>query len=546
MRRKLISFFIIILILIGNLALGGVIKENDKCTVSAKESTEIHEIRVAIYTDEIEDESFYGPYGRTRYFVWALDYCWQVGDIIYRFNTTLLPTKNLIRGELKKSNYDVLIYPPDAYDEYVFSRAIKILPKNWMIARQIKNFVKNGGGYYGSCGGAIITGDMLNKPDSFFERVIKRGMLDISCIDVYFEGTIPLLCQFAGKSPDSVGATPVHLMYSGFNQTDDNLNYHSGICLDVPIMKDNPIFDGYVEETRRVRWIGAPNYVIPENPDRTIYVLATFPAEDMSENVSTQNHFWRYTGGVRGLIKGALKGILGQGEVHYWDNLGLSMSMYCLASDWEMQDTLLTTNFSNQPFWVAEIYPNENGARIIRCTGHPEHNVWWGGYIEEAEDTKNNNLFEGLYHWKDILPENETIEDEFSYNYWTLRRSIAWAAQIPDDDLPPMYGSSEVKDISSYNQSSTFTLDGKAERTSKGIESLSLYYRFSNNNNTWGQWRFYKTDATVFDGWSWDFDSSQADGDGYYQFYAQRCVRYEFEWMNETAPPGPDTIVRVT
>lgn len=440
MRRKLISFFIIILIQVGSLALSGVIKENDECTVSAKESTDIHEIRVAIYTDEIEDENFYGPYGRTRYFVWALDYSWQVGDIIYRFNTTLLPTKNLIRGELNKSNYDVLIYPPDAYDEYVFSRAIKILPKNWMIARQIKNFVKNGGGYYGSCGGAIITGDMLNKPDSFFERVIKRGMLDISCIDVYFEGTIPLLCQFAGKSPDSVGATPVHLMYSGFNQTNDNLNYHSGICLDVPIMKDNPIFNGYVEETRRVRWIGAPNYVIPENPDRTIYVLATFPAEDMSENVSTQNHFWKYTGGVRGLIKGALKGILGQGEVHYWDNLGLSMSMYCLASDWEMQDTLLTTNFSNQPFWVAEIYPNENGARIVRCAGHPEHNVWWGGYIEEAEDTTDNNLFEGLYHWKDIIPENETIEDEFSYNYWTIRRSIAWAAQIPDEDLPPIYG----------------------------------------------------------------------------------------------------------
>jgi hypothetical protein len=546
MKRKLISYVIIILILIGNLTMVDATKENNSSIVSAKKPTDIHEIRVAIYTDEKEDAQFYGPYGRTRYFVWALNYSWQVGNIVYHFNTTLLPTKNLMKGDLTKENYDVLIYPPDTYDEYAFPRALKFLPKNRIIARQIKNFVENGGGYYGSCGGALIAGDMLNKPNTFFERAIKNGMLGISCIDVYFDGSIPLLCQFVGESPDSVGPTPVHLIYSGFNQTDYNVNYHSGICLDLPIFKDNPIFDDFLQDTRRVRWLGAPNYVIPENPDRTIYVLATFPAEDMSNNVSTQNHYWRYTGGVRGLMKGALKGILGQGTVHYWDNLGFSMSMYTLAGDWEMQDTLLITNFSNRPFWTAEIYPNENGARIIRCTGHPEHNVWWGGYIEDAEDTDNNNLFEGLYYWKDIIPENETIEDEFSYNYWTIRRCIAWAAQIPDGDIPSTYGSSEVKDVLPYNQSSTITVYGNAEKISKGIASLKLYYRFSNNNNTWGHWKVYETDRNAFDGWLWDFDSSKANGAGFYQFYSQKCVHYEFEWMNETAPPSPDTIVRVS
>jgi len=545
MKQKTPSLFIIILVLFGTFTYVGLTRENYQPLLPAQNPVDIHEIRVAIYTDEIEDENFYGPYGRTRYFIWALDSSWQVGDITYRFNTTLLPTRNIKRGELKTSNYDVLIYPPDTYDEYVFTKALKFLPENIIVARQIKKFVEDGGGYYGSCGGAIITGDMLNTPDSFFERVIKNGMLKISCIDVYFEGTIPLVCQIAGKSPDTVGATPVHLIYSGFNQTNDTLNYHSGICLDVPIIKDNPIFNGYAEETRRVRWIGAPHYVIPENPDRTIYVLANFPAEDMSENLSTQNHFWKYTGGIRGLAKAALKAILGQGQVHYWDNLGLPMSMYCLASDWEMQDTLLTTNFSGQPFWVAEIYPNENGARIVRCTGHPEHNVWWGGHIEEMEDTENNNLFEGLYRWADIIPENETIEDEFSYNYWTLRRSIAWAAQIPDDDLPPIYGSSEVKDVSSYHQSSLFTLKGNVEKPLKGIQSLRLYYRFSPDNTTWGDWRLYNTDTNAFDGWSWEFDSSQAEGDGFYQFYSQRCVRYESEWLNETIPPSSDTSVRV-
>lgn len=545
MRKKMVGILIVMVVLAGNFIMLGHTNDCNLFVVSAMKSTDIRDIRVAIYTDEKEDETFYGPFGRTRYFVWALNYSWQVGDIVYRFNTTLLPTKSILRAALKVDTYDVLIYPPDTYDEYIFRRALRFLPQNIIVVRQIRDFVKNGGGYYGSCGGALIAGHMVNKPNSLFERLHKNGMLGISCIGIYMEGSIPLLCQFVGKSPDSVGSTPVHLIYSGFNQTDYNLNYHSGICLDFPIVTDNPIFNGYYEETRRVRWLGAPYLIIPEEPDREIYVLATFPSEDMSENVSTQNHYWRYTGGVRGLLKGAIKSLLGHGTVHYWDNLGFPMSVYCLAGDWEMMDTLVTTNFSNQPFWTAEIYPNENGARIVRCTGHPEHNVWWGGYITDVEDTEYNNLYEGLYRWNDIIPENETVEDEFSFNYWTIRRSVAWAAKISDDNLPPMYGSSEVKTIDPSPQSSSFTIYGKAEKTSKGRESLQLYYRFSNDNTTWGEWTVYDTDANAFDGWSWEFDASKADGAGYYQFYSQRCVRHEFEWINETAPPGPDAAVKV-
>jgi hypothetical protein len=437
MKGKLLGIFIILLVLMSTLLPAGLCFDDSKHPVPTKNPTKLQEIRVAIYTDEKEDENFYGPYGRTRYFVWALNYSWQVGDTIYRFDTSLVPTSNILAGDLTVDMFDVLIYPPDTYDEYVFSRALKNLPRNKMIAQHIRHFVEEGGGYFGTCGGALIAGDMRNTPSTFFEKVIKNGMLHISCIDVFFEGSIPLLCQYVGESPDSVGPTPVHLMYSGFNQTDYDVNYHSGICLDVPIMKDNPIFRDFLQETLRVRWLGAPNYVLPDTPDRVMYVLATFPTEDMSSNTSTQNHYWRYTGNIRGFILGTIKGLLGKGDVHYWDNLGFLMKAYTLAGDWDMEDTLLVTNFSGKPFWTAEIYPNENGGRIVRCTGHPEHNVWWGGHIDEVPDTDDNTLFEGFYRWKDILPENETIEDEFSYNYWTMRRSVAWAAQIPDDALPP-------------------------------------------------------------------------------------------------------------
>jgi hypothetical protein len=90
---------------------------------------------------------------------------------------------------------------------------------------------------------------------------------------------------------------------------------------------------------------------------------------------------------------------------------------------------------------TAEEYPNENKARLVLCAGHPEMNVWWGGHIEEREDTDKNCMYDGFHHWVDVTPENETAEDEFSYNYWILRRSFAWASKkVPDDSMPPIDG----------------------------------------------------------------------------------------------------------
>jgi len=542
MSAKIVIFGLTLMMLTGSLLSSAELHNNETGNTSPITTKDV---RVAIYTDENEDARFYGPYGRTRYFVWALkDYDWQVGPITYRFVPKLISTKDILQGQLTTNNFDAMIYPPDTFDEYVFGRAMKNLPKNKVNVREIKKFVENGGGYFGSCGGALVAGDILNTPDTFFERVLQRAMIGISCCGVYFDGSIPLLCQFAGKPPDTVGPTPVHLIYSGFNQSNDNLNYHAGVCLDVPVLKDNPIFDDYLEETRRVRWLGAPNYEIPDNPNRNISVLATFPAEDMSTNGSTQNHYWKYVGGIHGLIKGAIQAMLGQGKVQYWDNLGFLMRVYCLAGDWEMQNTLLVTNFSGKPFWTAETYPNENEARIVKCTGHPEHNVWWGGHIVE-EDTDDDTLYEGLYHWEDIIPENQTIEDEFSYNYWTLRRSIAWAAKVPDNDLPPIYGASQVSDVYPYNQSSNFTVTGNVKGESAGIITLDLYFRYSADNASWSDWTSYGTDIGSSDGWHWEFNASRGSGTGYYEFYSIRHVQYEDHIELETAPPGPDAIAYV-
>ncbi|MCD6330840.1 MAG: hypothetical protein J7L80_01395, partial [Thermoplasmata archaeon] len=61
-----------------------------------------------------------------------------------------------------------------------------------------------------------------------------------------------------------------------------------------------------------------------------------------------------------------------------------------------------------------------------------EHPVWKGGEIYEV-DNKFNHLFGfGLFRWRDrkFLPSN--------YNWWIVRRCVAWVAGINEKELPPI------------------------------------------------------------------------------------------------------------
>ena len=500
-------------------------------------SVDVIKIRVAIL---VEDKAFEDQdYGVTKCFVKILGYySWQVGDTTYSFIPEYFPIKKLLRGELTVKNYDVLIYAPNTADEPFFIRGFPRLPRNIIWRRQITNYIKDGGGYFGTCGGAVIAGGMINKPDTFLERHSKRGYLDISGVNFELEGTIPLVTQIAGRGPESVDAG-AYLFFSCWG----GVTPHSGVsgaCLDCPVLKDNPIFDDYVEHSRRIRWIGSPGFLVPENPDREISVLVRFPAEEISDNESTQIHYWEYIGGIRGLIKGQL---FGEGEVIWCENNGRLMRAFLFSKDWKRTDKIVKTDVANKAFITSEIYPNENKARIVRSSGHPEFSVWWGGYIEEREDNNENCIYDGLYYWRDRTPSNETPQDEKTYNYWINRRCVAWASKkVPDNDLPPIYGPSQVSDIYPYAQTSEFTIYGNSE-TDDGFTTLDLYFRYSEDNTSWSDWILYSTDYDYSDGWSWEFIAPY--GSGYYQFYSIRNVEHVGHSEIEKAPPGSDAIVHV-
>ncbi len=539
MKLKILAIGMMLIMIGSTFVVSANVRQNDSLEIASED--DIVDVRVAIYTDEKEDADFYSEYCYSKFFMLALkDFSWTVGNTSYRFVPKLLSTKDILRRELTVENYDVLIYTPYQADEHLLYTGLSRLSKNKIRVRNIVKFIEEGGGYFGTCGGAFIAGGMKNKPKTYAEWVMKNSQLGISAVNFQYNTAIPLLAQIAGET-ESAGFTGAYIFYCSQNEKNPHALWHSGACLNTAISRDNPIFDDYLEDTRKIRWLGGPAFEIPENKDRDMTVLVRFPEEEISTNETMQIYHWKYVGGVRGLIKG----IFGKGEIYWYKQLGIIMKPWLFAGDWENTNKIVQTNVANKPFMTSEVYPNENMARIVRCAGHPEFNVWWGGHTEEFEDTDENNLFWGFHRWVDVTPFNETHEDEFTYNYWINRRSIAWASQkVSDNDLPPIYGPSQVSDIYPYEQSAIFTVEGNV-KTANGITSTELFYRHSNDTESWGSWTSYGVDDDGSDGWSWDFEAPVVPS--HCQFYSIRNVQInEYEWLNETAPPGPDAIAYVS
>jgi hypothetical protein len=52
--------------------------------------------------------------------------------------------------------------------------------------------------------------------------------------------------------------------------------------------------------------------------------------------------------------------------------------------------------------------------------------------------------------------------------------------------------------------------------TGIGVENVSLWYRYSSDNGSWGLWTFFAMDTTS----PWTFSFTFSDGDGYYEFFS--------------------------
>lgn len=382
------------------------------------------------------------------------DYRWNKKNNYYRFSTEYIFDKDIIKGKLKTSNYDVLLVPGGGVGDgeaivkgFSFSNKVRKWKKN------IANFIKDGGGYVGICGGAALLTSLITEPEkgttSFAERQYKKSSLDVSCVSSYYkELAFPLLYPFQIKNPEKIGATGYIFSFAPGETVDGARIHTGGVPIDFKIFKNHPIFTDFENEKVRIRWWGGPALIVPENPDRKITILARYPEKDISKDDKTNIHAWKYIGGIHGIISASIKSF----KLIKEKNCNLKnvfLYTYFLAGDWKLTDRIIDLNNSNKPCMTAEIYPNKQQGRILLCAAHPEYMIWWGGHIEEVKDSNFNCLANGLHQWKNINSLSKTIEDELTHTWWIVRRSVAWAAKVQNEHLPPICKEKINEDIKS-------------------------------------------------------------------------------------------------
>jgi hypothetical protein len=376
-----------------------------------------------------------------HYFPIILDrYSWNINRKKYTFFTTYLYDKDILNGKLNIQNYDVLLVPGGGVgDGESITKGFSNLRKVKKWKNQINNFIKDGGGFIGICGGtALITGLITKNNDkkNLIERLYDKSSFGISNIKSYYKELSMPIFNLNKRNPEKVGAMSYVFSFSPGKTIDGTYIHSGGVPIDFKLNKNNPIFSDYPNKTERIRWWGGPALIIPNKTDREIRVIAEYPDVDISQKESTRIYAWDYKGGLTGLIKGFFKAlVLIRKEKINLKNLFLYT--FYLSGDWKITNNLIDLDFNSKASIVSEIYPNENKGRIILCTSHPEYMIWWGGKIIES-NRNHNCLATGLHKWVDIKPLTKSCVDELTHTWWIVRRLTAWAAKVPDKSLPPI------------------------------------------------------------------------------------------------------------
>jgi hypothetical protein len=395
-------------------------------------------IRIAILAEEPIGWSS----GKHFFQVILNNYTWNIKDNSYKFLPEYILDKDILKGKLNVLNYDVLLVPGGGVgDGEAIVKGFKLFPKTSIWKKKIQKFVKDGGGYVGICGGTTLCTssyrDSNKKNISFLEKKYDKSSIGISHIKHYYKDlNFQFFLPFQ-KNPEKIGAISYVFSFAPGETKDKKYIHSAGVPIDFQILKDNPIFSDYKNDTIRIRWWGGPALEIPKNSNRDIKILARYPKKNISDNISTKIYAWRYTGGFLGLLKGFFYSLIFI-KKNNQDLKNLLMYTFYFAKPWRLSDKLIDLDFSDKPSMISEIYPNKNKGRIIHCTCHPEYMIWWGGHIEETVETYNNCIAKGLHKWKDINPPSNSFQKEITYTWWIVRRIVAWAAKTPDDHLPPI------------------------------------------------------------------------------------------------------------
>lgn len=408
-----------------------------KMITEEKNSKVFRIIRVAILAEE--------PLGwgsGKHYFISILTHQWKKENMVYQFIPTYLFDRDIVKGKLTIQNFDVLLVPGGGVgDGESIVKGFSYLPKVKKWKKAISEFIKNGGGYVGICGGSALFTPLeteRGKPKTFLEKRYDRSAIGISTIKSYYKDiAFPLFYPFQLRHPEIVGATAYIFSFSPGKTQDGKYLHTGGVPIDFYINRNHPIFSDVPYPTIRIRWWGGPGLIVPETHRNEVEELAWYPEDAFSEKTSTSIAAWRYTGGLLGLLNGLRKAcrVIRENKESLKN---LFLYTYFLAGTWEKTCNQIDMNLAKKASITAEIYQNEHKGRIILCSAHPEYMIWWGGYIEEESEKRDSCIGKGFHRWHEIKPLSANIADELTATWWIVRRFVAWAAKIPDDHMPPI------------------------------------------------------------------------------------------------------------
>ena len=204
------------------------------------------------------------------------------------------------------------------------------------------------------------------------------------------------------------------------------------------------------------------------------------------------------------------------------DTLKPSSNVDIIASYWKKTSPFTITTTATDTGWSGL----KNVTLYYRFSNN---NASWGGWKSVSVDTASPWSWSfsfsngsGYYQFYSIAKDNATNVEV------TPGNADAWCGY--DATLP----SSSVDGISPYWKTAATTITATGSDATSGVKNVTLYYRFSSNNVSWGGWKSVSVDTAS--PWLWSFSFS--NGSGYYQFYS---IAKDNATNAESAPGSADT-----
>ena len=315
------------------------------------------------------------------------DYNWSVNETTYRFKAIFISDKEILgigKNSLNNENFDLLIIGAESRQFLINERLLlshdrsylNLSSRKW--TQNIRDFVANGGGYIGICGGANIASQgMPVYPD-------RASILDILSLRVEHLGIANIYVnnqqweewQYAWKI--AVGKEGTHL----------------GVPINISVDDSHTIYSDFAEGQRNILWFAGPGMFDANVQDEKlgeVIPLSYYLEEPMDK---APLHMWRLTF---------------KGYKPFYD---------------------IQTDIKGQYASIATVY--NNSGRVVLFGPHPEYAPFEGGNFNEFRCFFKFGVSDRyVYNWSEV---NHLPDD---YNWWILQRCTAWVAQLPDKNLPP-------------------------------------------------------------------------------------------------------------